>query len=178
MHAVDLTPIFAYLNEFVGLVLAGLAGWVVKRLLAWLQAHVKFLSQQTDQVLANGLNTALQNGTAIAMNKLGGVEAAHSSIEIKGLVQSMAAQYAINHAPQAIAHFGLDPTQLANKALAYLPPSPAIVAAVSAIPKGESILLPDGKTVVVGAPSPIDQTPAQEDAETAALNRSQTTKGD
>lgn len=160
MHAVNLIPIFTYLNEFIGLVLVGVAGWVVQRLLAWLQAHCKFLSQQTDSVLANGLNTALQNGVAIAMNKIGGVEAAHSTVEVKGLVQSMAAQYAIDHAPDAISHFGLSPEQVATKALAYLPPAPAVVAAIA-------------PPVTPPAPSPPNQTDAQERAETVALNKAQ-----
>lgn len=45
-----------------------------------------------------------------------------------------------------------------------------------AIVKGEAISLPDGQTVVIGKPSPANQTEAQEQAETAALNKAQLPK--
>ena len=134
MHSVDLSPIYGYVNEFVGLLLAGLATAISGMLIAWLKKHLSFLGQQTDQLLANGLNTALANGTAIAMNKLSEEEAAHPSVEVKGLVASMAVKYAVNHAPDAVDRFGLTPAALANKALAYLPIAAATTEAIAAAP--------------------------------------------
>jgi hypothetical protein len=61
---------------------------------------------------------------AILMQKVEGAEKLHSNVQVKNLIVAGAAQYALNHAPGAVAQFGLDLDELETKALAYLPPPP------------------------------------------------------
>jgi hypothetical protein len=55
------------------------------------------------------------------MTRLEAWEGVHKDVTVQGAVARFAAQYAIDHAPEAIARFGLSPDQLALKALAWLP---------------------------------------------------------
>lgn len=125
MHTVDLQPIYTILNEALLTLLTGLAGWAAAAAIAWVKAHVKFLSEATDQKLAEGLNRALSNGVQIAMQQVDKIEAEHPSMDTKSVITAWAANYAIGHSPQAMARWGLSPNELATKALAYLP-TPAI----------------------------------------------------
>ena len=52
-------------------------------------------------------------------------EAKYPGIPVQGQIAAWAAQYAVDHSPGAIAKFGMDPNDLALKALAYLP-TPAV----------------------------------------------------
>lgn len=120
-HSVNLQTIYSTLDQAL-LVGAGvLILWVGVWFRSWLADHAKFLDAQTQQILADGLNRALQNGVSIAMNKLDAWEDVHKNVEVQGAVTAWAAQYAVDHSPQAISKFGLDPEQLAIKAAAYLP---------------------------------------------------------
>lgn len=114
------------LNEALLTLLGGLVIWLSAAAKAWLQAHAKFLGEQTDAQLAAGLNRALSNGVAIAMQKTETLEQQYPGVPVKGQIAAWAAQYAVDHSPGAVAKFGLDPNDLALKALAYLP-TPAII---------------------------------------------------
>lgn len=122
MHGVDLSPLWALLNQFISLILQGLAiaavGWITYVIQKYAPT---FMKGWLETKASNDLNMALQNGTAAAMNKLGAWESVHSNVAVKGMVTAWAAQYAVNHAPDAVAKFGLSPDQLAVKALAYIP---------------------------------------------------------
>lgn len=125
MNHVDLTPLYGLLNEGLLTLLGGLAIWLSAAAKIWLQEHAKFLGEQTDAQLAAGLNRALSNGVAIAMQQAESLEKQAPGIPIKSTIAAYAAEYAINHSPAAIDKFGLSPTELATKALAYLP-TPAV----------------------------------------------------
>lgn len=126
MHTVDLTPIYGMFNEALLTLLGGLALWIAAYAKQWLAAHAKFLGEQTDAQLAAGLNRALSNGVQIAMQKTEDLEKQYPGVPVKGQIAAWAAQYAVDHSPDAIQHFGItDMNDLALKALAYLP-SPAI----------------------------------------------------
>lgn len=126
---VDVSPLYGLLDQFEanlaqGLILASV-GYAVYLLHA-LALKVPFLgrllvSSNMETNLANGLNTALKNGVAIALAKQSAWEAVHQNVAVQGAVQRMAVQYAIDRAPQAVRHFGLGPDELAEKALAFLP---------------------------------------------------------
>lgn len=126
MHTVDLAPVYGILNEALLTLLGGLVIWLSAYAKQWLAAHAKFLGEQTDAQLAAGLNRALSNGVAIAMQKTETLEQQYPGVPVKGQIAAWAAQYAVDHSPGAVAKFGLNPNDLALKALAYLP-TPAIV---------------------------------------------------
>lgn len=121
MHQVDLSPIYSALNEGLLTLLAGLAIFIGSWVRQWLLAHAAFLGEQTDKTLADGLNRALSNGVQIAMQQVSSVESQHPGLDTKSAIAAWAAQYAVNHSPDAMERFGLDPNDLALKALAYLP---------------------------------------------------------
>jgi hypothetical protein len=125
MHSIDLSPIYGMLNEALLTLLGGLTLWLTATAKAWLQAHMKFLDEQTQAQLAAGLNRALSNGVQIAMQQTDKLEAQYPGLPVQGQIAAWAAQYAVDHSPAAIEKFGLDPNDLALKALAYLP-TPAI----------------------------------------------------
>lgn len=122
---VKVSPLYDVFNNFLQTILEGVAmavsGWLMfifhKYITPWIGAQMEAKARDS-------LNTALANGVAIAMTKVENAEQAHSSVEVKGQLAAWAAQYAIDHAPDAIKKFGLDPNQLALKALAYVPPAP------------------------------------------------------
>lgn len=125
MHNVDLSPIYGMANEALLTVLSGVALWLASYAKQWLSAHARFLGEQTDAKLADGLNRALSNGVQIAMQKTEELEKQYPGVPVKSQITAWAAEYAVNHSPDAIAHFGMNPNDLAIKALAYLP-TPAI----------------------------------------------------
>lgn len=157
MHLIDLTRFYQQvLDPFLLTVLSGVALWLGAKVNTWLSAHAKFLGEQTDATLAAGFNRALANGVNIAMNQLDQFQGAHSEVEVKSWVAAKAAQYAIDHSPEAMKRFtSMTPQDAAEKALAYLPALPP-VSAVTAPPPP--------------VPSPQGQSEAQERAETDALN--------
>jgi hypothetical protein len=125
---VNLDPIYHVANDFLQTILEGVAmavsGWLMfifhKYLTPWIGAQMEAKARDS-------LNTALDNGMRIAMTTVEGAEKAHNSAEVKGQLAAWAAQYAIDHAPDAVSRFGLDPNQLALKALAYIPPAPTSI---------------------------------------------------
>lgn len=123
--AVDVSPLYDLLNGTVSLLLQGLvifvSGWVM-----WVfhKYAAPYVGAQLESKASADLNLALQNGVRAAMARLEGAEDLHRNVEVKGAVTGWAAQYAIDHAPDAVRRFGLDPDQLAIKALAYLPAPP------------------------------------------------------
>lgn len=121
MHTVDLSPIYQVFNEALLTLLSGAALWLAAYGKQWLTEHAKFLGEQTDAQLAAGLNRALANGVQIAMQQADKIEKENPGIESKSAITAYAAQYAINHSPAAMEKFGLNPNDLALKALAYLP---------------------------------------------------------
>lgn len=126
MHHLDLSPLYQILNTAaltllggVATFLVGWASWAFHRYAA------PFVGAQLETKASSDLNIALANGIAIAMQKLEGIENLHADVAVKSGLAAFAAQYAVDHTPEAVARFGLDPDELALKALAYLPPPPA-----------------------------------------------------
>lgn len=122
MHSVDISPLYGIANDTISTLAqalaAAVAAWIMVAFHRWI---TPWIGAQLETKAANDLNTALQNGVAIAMTRLEAWENIHSDIQVRGMVQSWAAQYAIDHAPGAVDRFGLNPSQLATKALAYIP---------------------------------------------------------
>ena len=136
MHGVDLTPIYNTLNESLGLILSGfaifVAGWIRWAFHKYL---TPYLGEQAETKASDDLNTALKNGVAIALAQAQAYENVHKDIQVQGAITAWAAQYAVNHAPDAIKRFGFDPDELAIKALAYLPsPPPSTIGVAGAAP--------------------------------------------
>ena len=125
MHSIDLSPLYQILNTAVLTLLGGLAtflaGWASW---AFHRYAAPYIGAQLESKASTDLNTALANGVAIAMQKLDEIEKQHADVAVKSGIAAFAAQYALDHAPEAVARFNLDPSQLALKALAYLPPPP------------------------------------------------------
>jgi hypothetical protein len=120
---VTLQPIYHLVNEALLTLAGGLVLWLTSYAKQWLQAHAAFLGEQTDKTLAESLNRALQNGVQIAMQKADDLEQQYPGVPVKSQIARWAAQYAVDHSPGAVAKFGMDPNDLALKALAYLPPA-------------------------------------------------------
>lgn len=135
MSSIDLTPIYSALDQTIVLVVGAVIVWIGMQARAWLTAHASFLDQATDQRLATGFERALQNGVNIAMQQLDQYEQAHAKVPVNSWVAAKAAQYAIDHSPDYMSRFNLTPDQIATKALAYLPPPPAITTDIAATAK-------------------------------------------
>lgn len=137
---VNVQPLYDIVNQVLQELLQGLAlavsGWLMfifhKYITPW-------IGTQMETKARDSLNIALANGVAIAMNKVTGAEKANSSIEVKNSIAAWAAQYAIDHTPQAVARFGLSPEQLALKALAYVPPAPTVLDLTGALPSNSQV---------------------------------------
>lgn len=146
---VDITPLFHWINDLLGavaynVVIPGVVLWV--GYLVHQHAPPAFAAYY-DAHMRDSLNTALKNGTAAAINGLGAWETVHKDVAVQGAVQRMAAQYAIDHAPGALKHFGLSQEAIENKALAFIPPPPSIAtdttgATVRTVPVTETTLPP------------------------------------
>ena len=135
MHNVDISGVYAAIvNPAVQDLLLGLVaaagGW-----LAYLMQKYapKFIPAWLEQKASADLNTALMNGVTIAMHQLDAWEKVHSDVTVKGAVTAWAAQYAVNHASGAVDKFGLNPEQLAIKALAFVPSPPTSKDTIGAI---------------------------------------------
>jgi hypothetical protein len=123
MHHIDLTNFYQQVvDPFLITLGSGVVLYLTALVRSWVNAHLAFLGQQTDAQLADGFNRALQNGVAIAMKKVDELEASHTDVDVKSWLTAKAAQYAIDHSPDAMKRFtGLTPEGAALKALAYLP---------------------------------------------------------
>jgi len=122
MHTVDLSPLYAAIDQGAVLLLAGVVGYLGILGRNLINKHLEFLGQATDKTLADGFDRALQNGANIAMQELNQYEGEHSQIAVQGWLQAKAAQWAVDHSPDYMARFGLSPEDIARKALAKLPP--------------------------------------------------------
>lgn len=164
MSAVTLQPLYDALNQALVLLLTGTVTALGAAAFQWLRAHAKFMSAQTDAAVTKAFETALENGTTIAINSLEQYEGEHSTVEVKGWIAAKAAQYAVDHNQDFMKRFAggnlQDFAQLAiakEKALVHVPPVEEI---------GGKIAV-DGTIVTLGKPSPKG---VDEKAETAALN--------
>lgn len=152
-YTVDLSPVYATLNQVLVLFLTGLITAIAGALGVWLRAHLKFLSVQQDAAITTAFNTALQNGANIALNSLHDYEGTHSTVAVQSWVAEKAAQYAIDHNQDFVKRFtGKSPDQLTddalamiqNKALAYVPP----------VAVNDGTVTVHGQQVTLGKPTP------------------------
>jgi hypothetical protein len=142
-HIVNMKVFYDQVNEALLTLLSGLALWLAAYAKQWLSAHAKFLGEQTDAKMAAAVNRALQNGVAIAMQKVDDLEKQYPGVPVKGQIAAWAAQYAADHSPDAMQHFGFSMNDLALKALAYLPPVKEQIAAPDpVVPVTEAPLAP------------------------------------
>jgi hypothetical protein len=122
MQTVDLSPLYPAVNTAILTLGSGAATFLASWAL-WLMHRYAppFVSAQLEAKAGADLNTALKNGVAIGMTRLEAWESVHRDVAVQGAVTRFAVQYALDRAPDAIAHFGLSPDVLALKALAFLP---------------------------------------------------------
>ena len=139
---ISLQPVYDSINVFLEELLKGLAVAIASGILALVTMGFRAVKIVPDAYRTyveanarNALNTALQNGVNVAMQKVRAMEGAHQTVHVNGAIQSIAVEYALKHAPGAIAHFGLDPHDLAVKALAYLPTFPTETDVAAAAPR-------------------------------------------
>lgn len=121
MHSIDLAPLWPWLNGAFVILLGGVAIYLSSYLKAMLASRAKFLDKSTEALLAQTIDNALKAGVNYAMNFIQSEEAKVGPIKTDSWIAATAAQYAIDHAPQAAGHFGLDLDALAEMAVARLP---------------------------------------------------------
>jgi hypothetical protein len=107
------TALLPYLVAAVGAVISVLVGWVL------MLAKSK-LGISIDDSMRSSLQTAATNAAGLVLNKVGNTLAG-KSIDVKHAAIQEAVLYVVKNAPDALAHFGLSPDQVAEKILALLP---------------------------------------------------------
>ena len=126
MHIIDISPLYRIANDAILTLLAGFATFIAAWFTWLLHKYAPpFVGAQLETKAADDLNTALANGVAVAMQKIEGAEKLHADFAVKNAIVAFAARYAIDHAPQALNAFSLNPDALELKALAYLPRPPS-----------------------------------------------------
>ncbi len=115
---VDISPIYSAVDQGILTLAAGLIMAFFAWLSFWLQ---RIFHVDMDAKMRDALNTALQNGVMAGMHSLQAWQSVHKDIAVQGAVTRWAAQYAIDHVPDAVDHFGLSPEDLVTKALAFIP---------------------------------------------------------
>lgn len=126
MHGVDLSPLWGYLNEFLGLVLTGLAGWVVVYIKAWLSAHAKFLDAQTINQLGEVVQRTETNAIAYGKQAAAKGEASVGPISTGNRIGDFAANYMVRHIPETLDKLKKSPSDVSDMILAKLPPPPSV----------------------------------------------------
>lgn len=102
-----------YFASAVGAVITFLVGWVL------MLAKSK-LGISIDDSMRSSLQTAATNAAGLALNSLDNTLSG-KTIDVKHPAIAEAVLYVVKNAPDAMAHFGLSPDQIAQKILALLP---------------------------------------------------------
>lgn len=111
----DFTPILSMAIEVLTPVIAALVSWLVYRLLALIGLRVDAERREVvDQVLARAVAYGLEQ-TRYMKGQM------NLSVDVKREAIAFGAQYAMDSAPQALAHFGITPKRLAEMIEARLP---------------------------------------------------------
>jgi hypothetical protein len=122
---IDFSPLIGEVLVPMLVALGGvLATWLTARLATWFKIA-------DDAKIRELLESAIENGIALALSRLGNVSA---SIEVRNQAVADAANYVIRATPDALKRFNVDPQALAEKIEARLakreqapavPPAPA-----------------------------------------------------
>lgn len=120
----DLSPVLTGLVEALCAVLAALAvpifwaGW------GWLQNRFKLSALEIDDAtratVDQGLQKALGYGIAQLHAEAAALTGGGLTIDVKSQILKNAASFALDHIPDALAHFGITPDQLAGMVEARL----------------------------------------------------------
>lgn len=139
--AVSLAPVYSsadQLQQDLVPALATLASawitWEARNLaMRWPFFFRWFSTPAAQRTVQQILNEGLTNGVQFALNKEHAWENVHQDVAVQGVVQSIAAQYVMDHYAETVKKLGLDPQALANKAVAFIPapPAAAITAALN-----------------------------------------------
>lgn len=121
MHAIDPAPLWPWINGAAAILLGGIAVYLASYLKSMLASRTAFLDKSTEALIAQTIDGALKAGVLYAMNFIKTEEDSVGPVKTDSWIAATAAQYAIDHAPQAAAHFGLDLDALAEMAVARLP---------------------------------------------------------
>ncbi|HEX7776317.1 MAG TPA: hypothetical protein VF449_07295 [Parvibaculum sp.] len=113
MQTIDLTSLQPIVNDLVLGLLTALASFVVAKACDLLKA-------KRDGELGQILDKALGMGIAYATASLKAVEADHATVGVKSDIVAAAANYAVQHVPDAIAALGLDGAHLTRMVEARL----------------------------------------------------------
>jgi hypothetical protein len=113
MQTIDLTALQPLVNDLVLGLLTAIASFVAAKACDLLKAR-------RDGELGVILDKALGMGIAYATAGLKAVEADHATLTVKSEIVAAAANYAVQHVPEAIAALGLDGAHLARMVEARL----------------------------------------------------------
>jgi hypothetical protein len=119
----DITPIInQWLVPFLIALGSGLTIWIVYHTNSWLDAHAQFLDSQQRVNITATEEKALGIGVDWVVN-FAEREGAKVHPQVNSWLLRQGAQLAINHASGILADNGANPNLIANKILAFLPPS-------------------------------------------------------
>lgn len=133
---IDLEPIFSVLIGILATILSVVGGFLI----AWLQKRIGVENQQIDQFVREYLNTALERAVDYASVQLR--ESGTVSIETNSAFVKMAADYVLQHVPDAVAYFGISEVQLKELVIARL--RELFPETVSVVPVSEGTVIPGG----------------------------------
>lgn len=120
------------LSPFIANVVWPLLSALVLALGAWgVQKISARLGIQNNQALANTVEQALTNGLALAQSKVGDVAL---TVDVKNKIVARAAQYALDHVPEAMDKLGIGKEALLEKLEARL--------ALNTTPPEKSVAIP------------------------------------
>jgi hypothetical protein len=107
------TGVMPYIVAAIGAVITFLVGWVLNLLKTKLGVSI-------DDSMRASLQTAAANAAGLVLNSLGN-QLSGVKIDVGNQFVADAVNYVIKAAPDAVAHFGLTPDEIAQKILALLP---------------------------------------------------------
>jgi hypothetical protein len=123
---INLAPLFnEILLPIAGAVGAALAAWIVAKLL-------KLIGLQSDEKMRDTIDHVLANALAYGVAKAGAAVGDNLTVDVKNAAIKSAADYALAHAPETLAHFGVTPELLAAKLAARLALAQPAAAATTA----------------------------------------------
>lgn len=102
---IDLTILWDIVIPLAVAVLTALAGWLSVRITSYFQL-------KSDDVVRKYLDEILTRGVGFATDQMREVARSHTKATVRNDMIASAANYALRQAPEAIARFGLTPTQV------------------------------------------------------------------
>lgn len=108
---VDLGPVLQAAISFVATVVLAVGGFALHKLNVWLSAKTGHQNLINEDQVRGYLQTALDNAAHYAVAKVGSADWAH--VDTKNALIAAAANYALEHVPDALSYFKVDEAGLA-----------------------------------------------------------------